>query len=120
MKSLCLVLFLIVVAGSAAAQPATDDSYTASSSTTTNFGTQPSVDVIGPGVNSYIRFDLTALPAGLTSSNVSKATMRLSVNGVWGISACRVHRATAFLCSLSWPGWRIRLRPPDMVGNLEG
>src|SRR5215469_17001652 len=83
LRTLCLVLFLTVVAGSAAAQiPATDDSYTASSSPTTNYGTQPSVAVIGPGVNSYIRFDLTALPAGLTSSNVSKATMRLNVNGV--------------------------------------
>jgi hypothetical protein len=40
------------------------------------------LNVIGPGVNSYIRFDLTALPANLTSSNVSKATLRLNINGL--------------------------------------
>src|SRR5205823_13711143 len=62
--------------------PATDDAYTASSSPSSNYGTQPSLNVIGPGVNSYIRFDLTTLPANLTSSNVSKATLRLNINGV--------------------------------------
>jgi hypothetical protein len=62
--------------------PASDDAYTASSSSGSNFGTQPSLNVIGPGVNSYIRFDLTALPANLTSANVSKATLRLNINGV--------------------------------------
>ena len=79
---LALMFATLFALGAAAQIPTTDDSYTASSSPTSNFGTQPSLDVIGPGVNSYIRFDLTALPAGLTSSNVSKATMRLYVNGV--------------------------------------
>src|SRR5579859_3860036 len=76
-------LFLGLFLGLAAAQiPATDDSYTASSSPTSNYGTQSMLDVIGPGVNSYIRFDLTSFPAGLTGSNISKATVRLNVNGV--------------------------------------
>jgi hypothetical protein len=71
-----------VFAARAAAQiPATDASYTASSSPTSNFGTQSMLDVIGAGVNSYIRFDLTALPAGLTGTNVSKATVRLNIDG---------------------------------------
>src|SRR2546421_7429049 len=85
MKSLTIGLLaaLMLVAQFAAAQiPATDDSYTASSSASGNFGNQSMLNVIGSGVNSYIRFDLTALPAGLTSSNVSKATMRLNINGV--------------------------------------
>jgi hypothetical protein len=80
---LYVALFLGLFLGMAAAQiPATDDSYAASSNPSSNFGTQSMLDVIGPGVNSYIRFDLTALPAGLTGSNVSKATVRLNVNGV--------------------------------------
>lgn len=83
LRALCMIGLLAIVASFAAAQiPATDDAYTASSSSTSNYGTQPMLNVIGPGVNSYIRFDLTALPAGLTSSNVSKATLRLNINGV--------------------------------------
>src|SRR5438105_6454477 len=81
--TLCLMSLLVVVSQFASAQiPATDDSYTASSSASGNFGNQSMLNVIGPGVNSYIRFDLTALPAGLSSSNVSKATLRLNINGV--------------------------------------
>jgi hypothetical protein len=81
--ALRLLALLVIAAQSAAAQiPATDDTYTASSSSTSNYGTQPSLNVIGPGVNSYIRFDLTALPGNLASSNVSKATLRLNINGV--------------------------------------
>src|SRR6266700_1579707 len=80
LQLLCAVCLLL---GMASAQiPATDDSYTASSSASGNFGNQSMLNVIGPGVNSYIRFDLTALPAGLTSSNISKATVRLNINGV--------------------------------------
>jgi len=78
----CLALSVIAVQFAAAQIPATDDSYTASSSASSNFGTQSTLNVIGPGVNSYIRFDLAALPSGLTSSNVSKATLRLNINGV--------------------------------------
>ncbi|HET9304817.1 MAG TPA: DNRLRE domain-containing protein [Candidatus Sulfotelmatobacter sp.] len=77
------VTLLTLLSGVASSQiPATDDSYTASSSPTSSYGTQPSLLVISPGVNSYIRFDLTALPLGLTSSNVSKATVRLNINSV--------------------------------------
>ena len=83
LRALSLLAVSILAAQFAAAQiPATDDSYTASSSPTSNYGTQSGVNVIGPGVNGYIRFDLTTLPANLTSSNVSKATLRLNINGV--------------------------------------
>lgn len=83
MRLRSLLLFLIIGVQFAAAQiPATDDGYTASSSANGNFGNQSMLNVVGPGVNSYIRFDLTALPSGLTSSNVSKATVRLNINGV--------------------------------------
>src|SRR5437868_8108099 len=81
--------------GVASAQiPATDDSYTASSSPGSNYGTQSGINVIGPGVNGYVRFDLAALPAGLTSSNVSKATMRLNINGVTSSGTFDVYLVT--------------------------
>ncbi len=90
------LLFVLALAVSfAAAQiPATDDSYTASSSGSGNFGNQSMLNVIGPGVNSYIRFDLTALPAGLTSSNISKATVRLNINGVTSAGTFDVYLVT--------------------------
>ncbi|HLK31488.1 MAG TPA: DNRLRE domain-containing protein [Terriglobales bacterium] len=61
---------------------ATDDSYVASSAGTTNYGTSPSLEVINPGVYTYIRPDLSRLPAGLTGTQVSKATLRLFVTAV--------------------------------------
>jgi hypothetical protein len=67
------------------------------SSPTSNYGTQPSLNVIGPGVNSYIRFDLTTLPATLTSSNISKATVRLNISGVTTSGTFDV-----FLVTSSW------------------
>lgn len=92
-SSALLVLGLFL--GVAAAQiPATDDSYTSSSSPSNNYGSQSSLDVIGPGVNSYIRFDLTALPAGLTGSNVGKATVRLNVDGVTSSGTFDVYEVT--------------------------
>src|SRR3954453_12540002 len=90
-----LIAVLLIATGFAAAQiPATDDSYTASSSGNGNFGNQSMLNVIGPGVNSYIRFDLTALPSGLNSSNVSKATVRLNINGVTSAGTFYVYLVT--------------------------
>src|SRR5215468_10096550 len=81
--ALLVSCFVSLFVSTASAQiPATDDGYTASSSPGSNYGSQSGINVIGPGVNGYVRFDLTALPTGLTSSNVSKATMRLNINGV--------------------------------------
>ena len=83
LRTLCLMFLVAIAAHFAVAQlPATDDAYTASSSSSNNYGTQWQLNVIGPGVNSYVRFDLSALPTGLTSSNISKATLRLNINGV--------------------------------------
>jgi hypothetical protein len=90
-----LIAVLLIAAGFAVGQiPATDDSYTASSSGNGNFGNQSMLNVVGPGVNSYIRFDLTALPSGLNSSNVSKATVRLNINGVTSAGTFDVYLVT--------------------------
>src|SRR5690242_9971586 len=94
-RSLILIVVLAFVAQFAAAQiPATDDGYTASSSPSSNFGSSSQLNVIGPGVNRYIRFDLMALPAVLNSANVSKATLRLNVNGVTSAGTFDVYLVT--------------------------
>lgn len=50
LRTLCLLSLWAVAAPFVVAQiPATDDSYTTSSSPTSNYGTQSSLDVIGPG-----------------------------------------------------------------------
>ena len=90
-----LFTILLVATTFAAAQiPATDDGYTASSSANGNFGNQSMLTVVWPGVNSYIRFDLTALPSGLNSSNMSKATLRLNINGVTSAGTFDVYLVT--------------------------
>lgn len=106
-------LFLGLFLGLAAAQiPATDDSYTASSNPNSNYGSQSMLDVIGPGVNSYVRFDLTALPAGLTGSNVSKATVRLNVNGVTTSGTFDVYEVTK-----SWTEGSITYNNAPVLGT---
>src|SRR6266550_9201315 len=98
LRALSLLAVSLIAAQFAAAQiPATDDSYTATSTISDNFGNQSMLNVIGPGVNSYIRFDLTALPAGLTSSNISKATVRLNIIGVTSAGTFDV-----YLVSKAW------------------
>src|SRR5260370_21699479 len=63
-----------------------DDAYVTSTSSTTNNGASTSLVVQSGGSNSYIRFDLSRIPTvangastPITSSMVSKATMRLFV-----------------------------------------
>lgn len=51
----------------AAQIPATDNSYTSSSSAGNNYGTQSQLNVIGPGVNAYVR---GSLKCGAISSEV--------------------------------------------------
>ncbi len=66
-----------------------DDAYVTSTSSTTNNGASTSLVVQSGGSNSYIRFDLSRIPTvangastPITSSMVSKATMRLFVTAV--------------------------------------
>src|SRR5260370_18003740 len=66
-----------------------DDAYVTSTSSTTNNGASTSLVVHSGGSNSYIRFDLSRIPTvangastPITSSMVSKATMRLFVTAV--------------------------------------
>src|SRR5579863_8383010 len=85
-----LIFLLLVAAGTllfpsrASAQlPPTDDSYTQRNAANSNFGRAGTLDIVGSATaarTTYIRFDLSPLPAGLTGSNVSIATLNLFLN----------------------------------------
>jgi hypothetical protein len=59
-----------------------DDAYTSTTNPSVNFGARQLLDVQSASQTSYIRFDLSALPAGYTGANISKATLKLYVNNV--------------------------------------
>ena len=63
----------------------TDDAYTYSGSKTTKYGAQPILSVEGvvdgtPLKRSFLKFDLSTVPAGITGADVLKATLKLFVN----------------------------------------
>src|ERR1035438_4419729 len=58
------------------------DSYTNTASPTTNYGNAATINVESASQTAYIRFDLSAIPAGYTSANIAKATLNLYVNAV--------------------------------------
>jgi Collagen triple helix repeat (20 copies)/Stigma-specific protein, Stig1 len=65
-----------------AQQTPSADAYTNTASPTTNFGTAGTLNVEGPSQTTYIRFDLSSIPAGYTSANIAKASLKLYVNSV--------------------------------------
>ncbi len=58
------------------------DSYTNTATPTANFGAKPLLDVQSDSQITYIQFDLSSIPAGYTSSNLAKASLKLYVNAV--------------------------------------
>jgi len=78
----------------AAGANATADTYISSSASTSNFGTSTTIN-IGNGNTALIQFDLSALPAGLSATNVGKATMTFYVNSVVVGGAVDVSQVTS-------------------------
>ena len=63
----------------------TDDAHVSTSAPTMNFGMSPTLLVQGAApavVRTYLRFDLTTLPAGTRGADVSRAVLRLWVSRV--------------------------------------
>src|SRR5215471_16517842 len=61
------------------------DSYTNTAASSSNYGTATTLDVSSTSTSiqtAYIQFDLSSIPAGYTSSNVAKATLKLFVDSV--------------------------------------
>jgi hypothetical protein len=87
----------LIAPGQALAQalPVTNDAYTQQNAPTANTGTAGNLFVRGSTTadrNAYVQFSLTPLPAGLTSSNVSIATMKLFVSSVTAAGTFDVYR----------------------------
>ncbi len=57
------------------------DAYTNTADPTTNYGAKTLLDVES-SQTTYIQFDLSAIPAGYTSANITKASLKLYVNTV--------------------------------------
>jgi hypothetical protein len=86
-SSSVIIMSLMVLASEARAQlPVTDDSLTPRFYPDKNYGAGPNLVVKGApsqfAAHTYIRFSLSPLPTGLTSSNISSATLILFANNV--------------------------------------
>jgi hypothetical protein len=60
----------------------TDDAYTNTASPTTNYGAATTLGVVSPSQTAHITFYLSSIPAGYTSANVAKASLKLYVSTV--------------------------------------
>jgi hypothetical protein len=58
------------------------DAYTNTASPATNYGTAATLNVESASQTAYIRFDLSAIPAGYTGANIAQASLKLYVNAV--------------------------------------
>ncbi len=85
-SALLLAVMALLLSSPARAQlVATDNAYTQQNSATTNTAGGNNLFVRGSTTadrNTYVRFNLSALPSGLTASNISTATMMVFANGV--------------------------------------
>ncbi len=74
----------MVASGVAQVTPS-QDAYTNSVDPTTNYGTSTTLGVVSSATSiqtAYIQFDLSSIPAGYTSSNIAKATLKVYINSV--------------------------------------
>ena len=78
---LASLLLLITIPSFGQLSPSAD-AYTNTASPGTNYGAQKTLNVDNPSQTTYIQFDLSAIPAGYTSSNIAKASLKLYVNTV--------------------------------------
>lgn len=78
--------------------PVTDDSYTQQNSPNANFGNAGTLAILASPTasrNVYIRVSLSPLPAGLTGSNISIATLMLFTNTVSGAGTFDIYLVTS-------------------------
>ena len=90
----CFALLIAVATASATDLPLVGDAHVNSTRTTTNYGTSSNL-YVGGGNTSFVQFDTMQLPAGTTSSQVSKATLLVFVNRVNASAAVSVNAVTS-------------------------
>jgi hypothetical protein len=81
-----LSLFAVILLGWLSAAHAqvtpTDDAYVNSAAPTTNYGAAATLNLQSAADTSFIRFDLTSVPAAYSGASIAKATLKLYVNTV--------------------------------------
>jgi hypothetical protein len=90
----------------------TDDAHVSMSARTSNFGSAPTLLVQGPGptaAQTYLRFDLTTLPAGTRGAGILRAQLRLWVSrvvrgGMLDVHSARSAWTEALLTGANAPG----------------
>jgi len=98
----------------------TDDAHVSLSARTSNFGSAPTLLVQGPGPSAgttYVRFDLTTLPAGTGGANVVRAVLRLWISrvvrgGMLDLHSVRASWSEETLTAANAPG----LDPGEVTG----
>jgi len=95
------------------------DAYTDSSKATTNFGGAVTMGVANTAASiqsAYMQFDLSSIPAGYTSANVAKATLKLYVGTVAAAGSFNVDYVTG-----SWTERTITANlAPALGGTIQG
>ena len=76
-RAAVLMLVLFMAAVTYAQITPSDDAYVNSAAPTTNYGVATTLDLSSAADTGFIRFDLTAVPASYTGSQVAKATLKL-------------------------------------------
>jgi hypothetical protein len=79
---LASILICLLAAITQAQMTPSDDAYINTASPTTNYGSAVTLGVVSPAQTTYIRFDLSSIPAGYTGANVAKASLKIYVNAV--------------------------------------
>jgi hypothetical protein len=80
LASLLSLILLACTAGYGQLTPS-GDSYTNTASPNTNYGAKTTLDVESTQTT-FIQFDLSSIPSGYTSADITKATLKLFVDGV--------------------------------------
>ena len=87
------LIFVFTIAATALAQsPVTDDTFVSSASPSSTNGSSPSLVVQAPAGWTFIKVDLSRIPAGTQASAVSKATLKLYVTAATPQGAFDVFR----------------------------
>jgi hypothetical protein len=79
--AILIAAFLLSSAANATVVPLLGDTFVSSTRPTTNFGTLSNL-YVGNGNTALLQFDLSGLPGGVTSSQITKATLTIFVNRV--------------------------------------
>ncbi len=92
-RALLALIFLAPGAAHAAGVKLTNDSYTSTTKPTFNYGAAAAVNVSSVD-KGFLRFDLADLPAGVISSEVEKATLKIYLSAVSAAGSFQVCQVT--------------------------